>query len=55
MTAPGWGYDPAMSDATFITTIVSMCVAFLGAVGLMTEMLTDALAQIVAEHAGRLK
>jgi methyl-accepting chemotaxis protein len=29
----------AMSDATFITTIVSMCVAFLGAMGLVSQVL----------------
>jgi hypothetical protein len=91
----------SMSDATFITTIVSICVAFLGAMGVMAQTLSvqlgrridglrdemhlgfaavnarfddmnrriddqsaritrveqrlDALAQIVAEHEGRLK
>jgi hypothetical protein len=36
----------AMSDATFITTIVSMCVAFLGAMGLVAQVLSTRIGDI---------
>jgi hypothetical protein len=36
----------SMSDATFITTIVSVCVAFLGAMGLVAQVLSARIADI---------
>ena len=42
-----------MSDATFITTIVSICVAFLGSMGLIAQVLSSRITDLRDEmHAG---